>query len=249
MSSLASLKSITSLRELAAVLQFKPAALSFILYKQAEASKYKVFEIPKRNGGKRTIKAPIDALKLLQSRLSKLLQNCVDEINKEKNRKDRIAHGFKRKRSIITNARQHRHRHYLLNLDIEDFFPSINFGRVRGFFMKDRNFQLEKSGATVIAQIACHANSLPQGSPCSPVISNLIAHPMDVALVALASAVGCTYSRYADDLSFSTNKKEFPPQIAAPSDTDAHRWLPGEELRRLIEHGGFKINESKTHMQ
>lgn len=249
MSRLASLKSTTSLKELATLLQFKPAALSFILYKQAEAAKYKVFEIPKRNGGKRTIKAPIDALKLVQGRLSELLQDCVDEINKEKNRKDRIAHGFKRKRSIITNARRHRHRRYLFNLDIEDFFPSINFGRVRGFFMKDQNFQLDKSVATVIAQIACHANSLPQGSPCSPVISNLIAHPMDVTLVALASAAGCTYSRYADDLSFSTNKKEFPPQIAAPLDTDPHRWLPGKELRRLIEHGGFEINESKTHMQ
>ncbi len=249
MSRLHSLKSTTSLKELATLLQFKPAALSFILHKQAEASKYKVFEIPKRNGGKRTIKAPIDALKLVQSRLPELLQDCVDEINKEKNRKDRIAHGFKRKRSIMTNARRHRHRRYVFNLDIEEFFPSINFGRVRGFFMKDRNFQLDKDVATVIAQIACHANSLPQGSPCSPVISNLIAHPMDVTLVALASTAGCTYSRYADDLSFSTNKKEFPRQVAAPLDTDAHRWLPGKELRRLIERGGFKINESKTHMQ
>jgi len=185
----------------------------------------------------------------VQSRLSELLQDCVEEINKEKNRKDRIAHGFKRRRSIITNARQHRHRRYLFNLDIEDFFPSINFGRVRGFFMKDRNFQLEKSVATVIAQIACHANSLLQGSPCSPVISNLIAHPMDVTLVALASAAGCTYSKYADDLSFSTNKKEFPPNIATPSENDPHRWLPGKQLQRLIEHGGFKINESKSHMQ
>ena len=75
MSRLASLKSTKSLRELATLLQFKPAALSFILYKQAEASKYRVFEIPKRNGGKRTIKAPIDALKLVQSRLC-LCQRC-----------------------------------------------------------------------------------------------------------------------------------------------------------------------------
>jgi RNA-directed DNA polymerase len=249
MSRLAGLKLTTNLSELATLLQFKPAALSFILFKQAEAKKYTTFEIPKRKGGKRTIKAPIDALKLVQRKLSDLLQDCVDEINKANNRKDRIAHGFKRDRSIITNARQHRHRRHVFNVDIEDFFPSINFGRVLGFFTKDRNFQLNKSVATVIAQIACHGNSLPQGSPCSPVISNLITHPLDMNLVALASTVGCTYSRYADDLTFSTNKKDFPKEIAVPSPTDPHRWLPGRELQRLIARGGFKVNASKTHMQ
>ena len=96
---------------------FKPKAVSYILYKQPEATKYKTFQIPKRNGGQRTIKAPIDALKLLQHRLSNLLQDCVDEVNIAKQRKDRTAHGFKRKRSIITNARQHRHRRWVFNLD------------------------------------------------------------------------------------------------------------------------------------
>src|SRR5580658_3642621 len=102
---LASLKSTTTLGEFAMLLGFKPAALSFILFKQTDAKKYITFEIPKRKGGKRTIKAPVDALKLVQRRLSDLLQDCVDEINKSKNRKDRIAHGFKRNRSIISNAR------------------------------------------------------------------------------------------------------------------------------------------------
>lgn len=197
MSRLASLKSATTLSELATLLQFKPAALSFILFKQPDAKKYTTFDRPKRTGGKRTIKAPIDALKLVQRRLSDLLQDCCDEINENKGRQDRIAHGFKRNRSIITNARQHRRRRHVFNIDLEDFFPSINFGRVRGFFIKDKDFELHKNVATVIAQIACHANSLPQGSPCSPVISNLVSHPLDVHLVRLASTEGCTYSRYA----------------------------------------------------
>src|SRR5437870_2433056 len=104
MSRLTALKASTSLRDLAELLAFKPKALSYILYKQPEAKKYRVFQIPKRNGGQRTIKAPIDALKLLQRRLSDLLQDCVEEVNVSKGRKDQIAHGFKRKRSIITNA-------------------------------------------------------------------------------------------------------------------------------------------------
>jgi retron-type reverse transcriptase len=249
MSSLSSLKSTRTLSDIAKLLRFKPYALSYILFKQPPTIKYRIFEIPKRKGGTRTIKAPIDALKLVQQRISILLQDCVDEINEAKNRKDRIAHGFKRKRSIITNARQHRNRRYVFNIDLEDFFPSINFGRVRGYFIRDASFKLDKDVATVIAQIACHENALPQGSPCSPVISNLIAHVLDIHLVRLASTVGCTYSRYADDLTFSTNKKTFPPEIAEPDPTDSHLWRPGTELQRIITRSGFQINSAKTRMQ
>ena len=245
---LASLKATKSLSDVANLLHFKPAALSYILYKVSPAAKYQTFEIPKRQGGKRTIKAPNDQLKLLQQKLSELLQDCLDEINEAKQRKDKIAHGFKRKRSIITNARQHRNRRYVFNIDLQDFFPSINFGRVRGFFMRDKSFELPEAVATVIAQIACHDNALPQGSPCSPVISNLIAHVLDMHLVRLVSAVGCTYSRYADDLTFSTNQKEFPPEIAEP-DKGPHLWTPGRELERLVIHSGFSINAAKTSMQ
>src|SRR5258706_5151587 len=242
---LATLEAATSLSDVAKLLYFKPKAVSYILYKHPEATKYKTFQIPKRKGGQRTIKAPVDALKLLQRRLSDLLQDCVDEINTAKQRKDRAAHGFKRKRSIITNARQHRHRRYVFNLDLEDFFPSINFGRVRGFLIKNRDFELHKDVATVIAQIACHENSLPQGSPCSPVISNLVAHLLDMRLVSLASVAGCTYSRYADDLTFSTNRKKFPADVAVPSGSDgdeSHVWVPSEKLKGIIEHTGFHIN-------
>ena len=246
-----SLKAAKSLRDLAKLLDYRPKTVSYILYKQPETSRYATFEIPKRNGGCRTIKAPTKKLKVLQRKLSDLLQDCVDEIEIDKKRKDRTAHGFKRERSIITNARQHRHRRWVFNLDLEDFFPSINFGRVRGFFIKNRDFELHPDVATVIAQIACHSNSLPQGSPCSPVISNLIAHLLDMRLVKLASEAGCTYSRYADDLTFSTNKKEFPVDIAVPSHTEgdaSHLWLPSEALRKIIERTGFRVNNRKTHM-
>lgn len=251
MSRLATLRAATSLSDLAKLLDFKPKAVSYILYKQPQATKYTTFQIPKRNGGQRTIHSPSDSLKLLQRRLADLLQDCVDEINTATQRKDRTAHGFKRKRSIITNARQHRHRRWVFNLDLEDFFPSIHFGRVRGFLLKNRDFALHEKVATVIAQIACHENSLPQGSPCSPIISNLVANLLDIRLVKLASEAGCTYSRYADDLTFSTNKKVFPTAIAVPDGAEgavAHAWLPGEALRKVIERTGFQINAAKTHL-
>ncbi|HWW97040.1 MAG TPA: retron Ec67 family RNA-directed DNA polymerase/endonuclease [Edaphobacter sp.] len=249
MSKLNSLKAAKSLSDLAGLLQFTPSGLSFVLFKTADAAKYKTFEIPKRNGGTRTIKAPIDALKVAQRKLSILLQDCGDEIKGATGSKDRIAHGFKRQRSIVTNAREHRNRRFVFNIDLQDFFPSINFGRVRGYFIRNKHFALDESVATVIAQIACHNNSLPQGSPCSPVISNLIAHILDMRLVSLASAAGCTYSRYADDLTFSTNEKVFPPTVAVPSQIDPHIWTPSAGLSSLISYSGFTINPTKTHMQ
>jgi retron-type reverse transcriptase len=249
MSRLEALKSAQTLSDVARLLLFKPSALSYLIIKQPSAGKYTTFAIPKRTGGARTIKAPAARLKLLQASLSDLLQDCLDEIDKARNRKDNIAHGFKRGRSIITNATQHRKRRWVLNLDLQDFFPSINFGRVRGYFIQDRDFQLPAAVATVLAQIACDNNELPQGSPCSPVVSNLIAHVLDMHLVRLASRVGCTYSRYADDLTFSTNKKDFPADIAYPTEDNPHLWVPGTELQRIISHAGFRLNPRKTRMQ
>lgn len=251
MSRLARLKAATSLSQVARLLDFKPQGLAFILYKTPPEQKYETFLIAKRNGGQRTICAPINALKALQRKLSDYLQDCLDEINSEKKRKDRVAHGFRRNRSIITNAQRHRHRRWVLNLDLEDFFPSINFGRVRGFLMKSRDFGLNESVATVLAQIACYRNSLPQGSPCSPILSNLVAHPLDMRLVKLASKAGCTYTRYADDLTFSTNMRVFPSEIArstTPGQGSPHSWSVGDLLRANIEGSGFRINEKKTSM-
>jgi len=211
--------------------------------------RYHSFEILKRGGGSRQIRTPFPDLMLLQRRVSDLLQNCVAEINQAHNRKDQLAHGFKRGRSIITNGTKHTRRRYVLNIDLQDFFPSINFGRVRGFFLKDRNFAVHPDVATVLAQIACHNNSLPQGSPCSPVISNLIAHMLDIHLGKLAFDTGCTYSRYADDLTFSTNKRIFPASIASPVQGQKHSWELGDSLLEIVRRSNFTVNPQKTRMQ
>src|ERR1700693_2426239 len=176
---------------------------------------------------------------LLQRHLSDLLQDCIEEINQIKNRKDQLAHGFKRGRSIITNATKHRKRRYVLNIDLQDFFGTINFGRVRGFFLKERNFALHAHVATVLDEIACHQNSLPQGSPCSSVISNLIGHVLDIRLGKLAFDSGCTYSRYANDITLSTNKPEFPPSIAKPDSGERHKWEVGDKLQEIVTRAGF----------
>ncbi|WP_421183502.1 retron Ec67 family RNA-directed DNA polymerase/endonuclease [Aeromonas dhakensis] len=218
--------------------------------------------------------APSKNLKKLQSSLSNYLQDCIDEINSAKpafsdkkkfikTDKDRVldgktknfneykfistlSHGFVRERSIITNALMHLNKRNVLNIDLKDFFESFNFGRVRGFFISNRNFCLDPDIATVIAQIACYDNKLPQGSPCSPVITNLISHILDIQLAALAKANSCVYSRYADDITFSTRERVFPSDIMS---IEAGEYIVGRKLRGIIKRAGFSLNEKKTRIQ
>lgn len=249
MSFIIRLKEAVSLGDVALILGFKPATLSYILY--IKKDKYQHFEIPKRSGGVRKISAPYPDLMTLQKRLAENLQNCIADINSDRNITSTLSHGFRRKYSIITNATVHRKMRYVFNVDLENFFGTINFGRVRGFFIKNRNFELNPKVATVLAQIACYENTLPQGSPCSPVISNLIAHSLDIKLVKLAYRSGCYYSRYADDLTFSTNRPSFPSSVSIRNKITPkeHEWIPGKELERLIIKSGFLVNHSKTRMQ
>ncbi len=262
MSKLEKLRNASSLHDIAELLGYKSSALSYILYKIPENQKYTEFTIAKKNGGTRDIKAPIKKLKQLQRRLATLLYDCMEELLPEEEQlaKDNnkqsglrsnraISHGFKKGLSIASNAAQHKKKKYVLNLDIENFFPSINFGRVRGYFIKNKDFRLNSKVATVIAQIACHDNTLPQGSPCSPVISNLIGQVLDMRLVKLAKKHKCTYSRYADDLTFSTNQKIFPKELAYKKRRKRSDWIIGKELSNRILNTGFTINASKTRMQ
>lgn len=185
---------------------------------------------------------------MLQRRLADTLYRCVTDIYDDPPNR-LLSHGFLRSRSIFTNASLHKNRRYVLNLDLHDFFPSFNFGRVRGYFIKDKRFELHEKIATIIAQIACHKNELPQGSPCSPIISNLIGHLLDVRLVRYAQRNRCSYSRYADDITFSTNLKEFPVELASPTDERPQHWQLSAALVQEIHNAGFEVNNDKTRMQ
>lgn len=157
-----------------------------------------------------------------------------------------LSHGFARDRSIITNAMMHIGKKNILNIDLENFFDSFNFGRIRGFFIKNENFKLNEHIATVIAQIACHENALPQGSPCSPVLSNLITHSLDIKLASLSKKYKCTYTRYADDITFSTRSSKLPSQLIIMG---GNNYILGNRLLQAIKSSGFSINDSKTRVQ
>lgn len=106
-----------------------------------------------------------------------------------------------------------------------------------------------KKVATILSQISCHNGSLPQGSPCSPVIANLIGHIIDLNVSSLAQRNGATYTRYADDITISTNKKAFPKDIAYRIDEVTHKWELGDRLENEIKRSGFTVNPTKTRMQ
>ncbi|MED5423309.1 MAG: retron Ec67 family RNA-directed DNA polymerase/endonuclease, partial [Pseudomonadota bacterium] len=242
---LAKLQKCEDLKDLSNLLGYTPANLAYIIYKIPSEHKYKRIRKKKRNGNYREIYAPTQKLKLLQKRLLSLLNKCTENATNKK----AISHGFKNGLSIATNAEIHKKQSYVFNIDLEDFFPSINFGRIRGAFIKNKNFKLKPKVATIIAQIACHNNQLPQGSPCSPFISNLISHKLDKDLLALAIKHNCKYSRYADDITFSTSSKKFPTQIAKKKFLSKSKWVASKELTQTITNNGFRINKQKTRNQ
>jgi len=246
LSALTTLKQATTLHDVAGLLGYSPSGLSFILYQIPKGAKYTTFAIPKKGGGTRQIDAPVPHLKVLQRRLADVLYDCLQSIEETAPRKNTLSHAFRRSHSIITNARRHKASRYVLNLDLANFFPTLNFGRIRGFLIKNKHFALKPNVATIIAQIACNDGVLPQGSQCSPVVSELVTHFLDVRLARMASAYRCTYTRYADDITFSTSQTTFPSGLAIETDGS---WSLGGELKDRITDAGFEINEHKTRMQ
>ena len=248
---LVALRSAQGLHGVSQLIGFKPKNLAYILYGIPDDRKYTEFSIPKKSGGVRIIRSPIPKLKHVQGRLAERLSLCLAEIDELEGveRECTLSHGFRHSLGIATNAAPHVRRRWVFNIDLEDFFPSINFGRVRGYLIKNRHFRLDEASATILAQICCWKNELPQGAPTSPVVSNLLTSALDIALSRLARRERCTYTRYADDLTFSTNKRSFPKAIAAPLRESNGPWEPGDDLRYRIFRSGFRINPRKTRMQ
>ena len=180
---------------------------------------YHVFEISGKNK-KRKITAPSQPIKLRQ-------QWILSEIL-EKNKVSNNCHGFVRNRSILTNAKKHIGHKNILNIDIKDFFPSITQNMVVKEFLK---MGYENSAAEALAEICCFENRLPQGAPTSPYMSNLILKEMDDELDKFSKYRKMTYTRYADDMSFSSN-------------VDIFCLL--QDLYNIVNKYSFQINEKKT---
>ena len=198
---------------------------------------YREFDIPKRSGGTRRITAPVGKLKDIQKCISVILSPYYQAPD--------CAHGFTEGRSVVSNAQMHVDKNYVLNIDLKDFFPTISCTRISNA-LGHLGFNDEVSD--VIARLCTipmrdeqkqvWRSVLPQGSPASPILSNIVCIPLDKKLTDLARRYGLTYSRYADDITFSSNHSVY-------SRDDSFL----RELEEIVRSSGFKINDKKTRLQ
>ena len=209
--------------------------LNYWIYRTPEFRRYSTFCITKKNGTLRRIDVPNTNIKILQRKLNQVLQSVY--IAKPS------VHGFVAGKSVKSNAQKHLGKRWVLNVDLQDFFPSINFGRVRGMLM-GIPYNLAPRVATVLAHLCCFQGHLPQGAPTSPAISNMICAPMDSQLQTLAKMNRSTYTRYVDDITFSTTNTSLPTELVVLN--ALNQLSPGVKLKETIEQNGFCINDRKV---
>ena len=197
-------------------------------YLSKRDDKYIHFEIPKKSGGVRNISSPDKFLKKIQRRLAFALEVLFTP--------KPSANGFVQGRSIVTNAKSHIGRKYVYNIDIKDFFPTIHYGRIKAV-LQLHPIKASAEIAHLVAHLSCYKGVLPQGSPLSPMLTNIVCQSLDYHLVKLAKHYRCFYSRYADDITFSSNKNIFQKE----------KFL--NELHSTISKQGFNINAKKTRLQ
>ena len=220
--------------DVADLLEISETLLRKILYGVKERSRYRVFEIQKKSSKLRQISAPPKNISILQSKIRTVLQLIYEP--------KYCVHGFAKDKSILSNAKEHTCKRHVVNIDLKDFFPSINIGRITGA-LRSHPFNLGQEASIVIAQICCKSDGvLPQGGSTSPIVSNIICRSLDNDLMSFAKRNRCLYTRYADDITFSTSSFHLPNNLATAL---GGRLVPSEKLISTIEKHGFLINREK----
>lgn len=234
----------------------KPIQLKSLTYyanPTISTNRYITFTIKKKSGADRTIHAPVKGLKSILRSLNFVLQ-CIYVPHK-------AATGFVLEKSIVDNAKKHVGHNYVLNIDLKDFFFSFDLYRVKFGLLHElwniksiRNFKKENEEefnrieeiAFLIACLCTHPieidgeikTVLPQGSPTSPTLTNILCRKLDRRLTGLANRFGLTYTRYADDITFSSPHNIYKDEKFY------------KELKRIIEEDQkLIINTKKTRLQ
>ncbi len=235
-------RNLSSLGDLSRFWEIPAYQISYHAFHAEKDQAYNTFLIPRRNGRMRRIEEPIQALKYIQRIVHESLTKLYGPPDP--------VHGFIAGRSIVTNAQNHLGRRYVLNIDLTNFFPSITRQRVFGR-LRAEPYSLDPIVANAIASLSTNAyGRLPQGSPSSPVIANMIAAEMDADLAQLCGSMNCWYTRYADDITISTSRSEMSPSIARyPNAKGTGQVVVGDELASIIAKHGFSLNYRKSRLK
>jgi RNA-directed DNA polymerase len=232
--------------DLASAIGIALGELRFLTFtrKVSRISHYAQFRVAKKTGGERLISAPHQRLKRTQYWI-------LDNVLKPLKVHD-CAHGFVPLRSIKSNAQPHVGQAVVMNIDLKDFFPSVKLPRVKSLF---RELGYSPAVATLMALLATQSpteevtvdgerlfvatgeRALPQGAPTSPGITNLLARSLDRRLLGVAKQLGFSYTRYADDLTFSTSKEHLKNLAKL-------RW----RVLKIVEAEGFTPHPKKQHV-
>ena len=238
------LRHLSDAQELAAMLNelklpwyysdFRGKQLSFLADTNNVQRRCKTFRLRKKHGGYREITAPKGGLRGILNALNILLQT-YDEPTP-------WAYGFVCGRSVVDNARPHVGKRYILNLDLKDFFPTITRQQVADCLTAEP-FGFSSLAAKLISGLATvrtknNEEVLAQGFATSPTLSNFICREMDKEIAGVAAAQGITFTRYADDLTFSADTDILRPQGELV-----------QQVKTIVERYGFRLNEEKTHLQ
>lgn len=210
---------IFDFKHLSLLLGYEPAELAFYLFASEELF-YTQIQVPKKNGGFRNIEIPSERLKEIQRWI---LRNILENIEIHG-----ACYGFRKGKSIFDHAQLHVGKECVLSMDLKDFFPSITQKEVFNLFYKEG---YTKKVSYYLSKMLTKDGVLPQGSPASPMISNIVSHHLDKRLNELAKCYNAVYSRYADDITFSgaTNIKNMIPII-----------------KKIVSEENFQVNEKKT---
>ena len=201
---------------------------SFIYLYRTLNRQYFEFSIPKKSGEERKICAPSKQLKLVQKKIAQILELFYTP--------NENCHGFVKERSIVSNAEIHTNKTYVLNIDLQDFFPSIKANRIAES-LKNEPFNFSNEMANIIARVACKDGGLPQGSPMSPLVSNICCEKLDSDLKNFSVEHKLSYSRYADDITFSGYRRIFNDEFFS-------------DLGKIIgKKHHFRIKKTKTRIQ
>jgi retron-type reverse transcriptase len=233
-----------SASELASAMGITVNELRFLAFARgtSKVTHYVQFTLPKRSGGVRLISAPMARLKRAQHWLLEhvLTGQWLHD----------AAHGFRKDRSIVSNAQPHVGAEVVINLDLKDFFPTVTYKRVKGLF---RSLGYSESVATICAllcteprevavdvdgeryHVAMTERFLPQGAPTSPAITNLLCRGLDARLSRIGEKLGYRYTRYADDLTFSGSREANPGRLMRRI-----HWVVADE--------GFTVHPEKTRV-